>query len=81
MFHQIDGLAVDEGITLSDLRGTLTTFAQRMFGSELAEYFDEQHGIYRAAALAGDQVEACLFIAPADAAPTSKPVQKQDSRR
>jgi assimilatory nitrate reductase catalytic subunit len=44
-------------------------FAQRMFGSELAEYFDEQHGIYRAAALAGDQVEACLFIAPADAAP------------
>jgi phenylalanyl-tRNA synthetase alpha chain len=32
MFHQIDGLAVDEGITLSDLRGTLTTFAQRMFG-------------------------------------------------
>lgn len=32
MFHQIDGLAVDEGLTLSDLRGTLTTFAQRMFG-------------------------------------------------
>jgi phenylalanyl-tRNA synthetase alpha chain len=32
MFHQIDGLAVDEGLTLADLRGTLTTFAQRMFG-------------------------------------------------
>ncbi|MBV8716123.1 MAG: phenylalanine--tRNA ligase subunit alpha, partial [Chloroflexi bacterium] len=31
MFHQIDGLAVDEGLTLADLRGTLTTFAQRMF--------------------------------------------------
>jgi len=32
MFHQIDGLAVDEGLALADLRGTLTTFAQRMFG-------------------------------------------------
>src|SRR5205814_10672366 len=32
MFHQIDGLAVDEGITMADLRGTLTAFARRMFG-------------------------------------------------
>ena len=32
MFYQIDGLAVDEGLTLADLRGTLTTFAQRIFG-------------------------------------------------
>jgi len=39
MFHQIDGLAVDEGITLSDLRGTLTTFAQRMFGSRTRTRF------------------------------------------
>ncbi|MBV9174854.1 MAG: phenylalanine--tRNA ligase subunit alpha [Chloroflexi bacterium] len=39
MFHQIDGLAVDEGITLADLRGTLTTFAQRMFGSGLRTRF------------------------------------------
>jgi phenylalanyl-tRNA synthetase alpha chain len=39
MFHQIDGLAVDEGITLADLRGTLTTFAQRMFGSRTRTRF------------------------------------------
>jgi phenylalanyl-tRNA synthetase alpha chain len=39
MFHQIDGLAVDVGITLSDLRGTLTTFAQRMFGSRTRTRF------------------------------------------
>jgi phenylalanyl-tRNA synthetase alpha chain len=39
MFHQIDGLAVDEGLTLSDLRGTLTTFAQRMFGSKTRTRF------------------------------------------
>jgi phenylalanyl-tRNA synthetase alpha chain len=31
MFHQIDGLAVDEGLTLADLRGTLATFASRIF--------------------------------------------------
>jgi phenylalanyl-tRNA synthetase alpha chain len=39
MFHQIDGLAVDDGLTLSDLRGTLTTFAQRMFGSKIRSRF------------------------------------------
>jgi phenylalanyl-tRNA synthetase alpha chain len=39
MFHQIDGLAVDEGLRLSDLRGTLTTFAQRMFGSRTRTRF------------------------------------------
>jgi phenylalanyl-tRNA synthetase alpha chain len=39
MFHQIDGLAVDEGLTLADLRGTLTTFAQRMFGSSIRTRF------------------------------------------
>src|SRR5262249_50973822 len=39
MFHQIDGLAVDEGLTLADLRGTLTTFAQRMFGGQIRTRF------------------------------------------
>jgi phenylalanyl-tRNA synthetase alpha chain len=39
MFHQIDGLAVDEGLTLADLRGTLTTFARRMFGSKTRTRF------------------------------------------
>jgi phenylalanyl-tRNA synthetase alpha chain len=35
MFHQIEGLAVDEGITFSDLKGTLEAFAQAMFGADL----------------------------------------------
>ncbi len=39
MFHQLDGLAVDEGLTLADLRGTLTTFAQQMFGSRTRTRF------------------------------------------
>jgi len=34
MFHQIDGLAVDEGITMSDLKGTLYEFARRFFGED-----------------------------------------------
>lgn len=32
VFHQIEGLAVDEGITMADLKGTLDHFAQAMFG-------------------------------------------------
>ncbi len=39
MFHQIDALAVDEGITLADLRGTLTTFARRMFNPKIRTRF------------------------------------------
>jgi phenylalanyl-tRNA synthetase alpha chain len=34
MFHQLEGLAVDEDITLSDLRGILLEFARAMFGPE-----------------------------------------------
>ncbi|RJP31776.1 MAG: phenylalanine--tRNA ligase subunit alpha [Actinobacteria bacterium] len=34
MFHQVEGLAVDEGITLGDLKGTLEHFAKRMFGDD-----------------------------------------------
>jgi len=33
MFAQIEGLAVDEGITFVDLKATLTRFAQRFFGA------------------------------------------------
>jgi phenylalanyl-tRNA synthetase alpha chain len=34
MFHQLEGLAVDEDITLADLKGTLLAFARAMFGRE-----------------------------------------------
>jgi len=33
-FHQIEGLAVDEDITLADLKGTLLEFARAVFGGE-----------------------------------------------
>ena len=31
MFHQVEGLAVAEGLTLGDLKGTLLAFVQRLF--------------------------------------------------
>jgi phenylalanyl-tRNA synthetase alpha chain len=34
MFHQLEGLAVDEDITLADLQGVLLEFARAMFGPE-----------------------------------------------
>ncbi len=33
-FYQIEGLAVDEGITFANLKGTLFEFARRLFGEE-----------------------------------------------
>jgi phenylalanyl-tRNA synthetase alpha chain len=33
-FHQLEGLAVDEDITLADLQGTLLQFARAVFGDE-----------------------------------------------
>ena len=34
MFHQVEGLVVDERITLADLKGTLETFVRAMFGAD-----------------------------------------------
>jgi phenylalanyl-tRNA synthetase alpha chain len=33
-FHQVEGLAVDEDVTMADLQGTLLTFARAIFGDE-----------------------------------------------
>lgn len=34
MFHQVEGLLIDERITLGDLKGTLTAFARALFGQD-----------------------------------------------
>jgi phenylalanyl-tRNA synthetase alpha chain len=34
MFHQLEGLAIDEDLTLADLQGTLLAFARQMFGED-----------------------------------------------
>ena len=35
VFHQVEGLVVDEGITMADLKGTLDYFAKSIFGNEV----------------------------------------------
>ncbi len=39
VFHQIEGLAVDENLTFSDLKGTLEYFVQEFFGKEIKTKF------------------------------------------
>lgn len=39
MFHQIEGLVIDKGITMADLKGTLDMFAKRLFGSQTKTKF------------------------------------------
>jgi phenylalanyl-tRNA synthetase alpha chain len=39
MFHQVEGLVIDEGITMAHLKGTLDHFAQQMFGEGITTRF------------------------------------------
>jgi phenylalanyl-tRNA synthetase alpha chain len=39
MFHQVEGLVVDEGITMAHLKGTLDHFAQAVFGEGITTRF------------------------------------------
>ena len=34
LFHQIEGLVVDKGITMSDLKGTLETLMKKLYGND-----------------------------------------------
>ncbi len=43
LFHQVEGLVVDKGITMGDLKGMLETFAQRFFGSDTRLRFRPHH--------------------------------------
>ena len=43
VFHQVEGLVVGEGITMADLKGTLSEFARQMFGSETKTKFRPHH--------------------------------------
>ena len=43
IFHQLEGLCVDKGITMSDLKGVLELFAKRMFGENTRVRFRPHH--------------------------------------
>ena len=46
LFHQVEGLVVDRGITMGDLRGTLLVFAKGLFGPETRIRFRPHHFPY-----------------------------------
>lgn len=43
LFHQIEGLVVDKGITFADLKGTLETFVKRLYGDDSVVRFRPHH--------------------------------------
>lgn len=43
LFHQVEGLVVDKGITFSDLKGTLETFIKRLYGKNTVTRFRPHH--------------------------------------
>ncbi len=43
LFHQLEGLVVDKGITMGDLKGALEMFARRMYGKETQIRFRPHH--------------------------------------
>lgn len=46
IFHQIEGLAVDKGITFADLKGTLDTFIKALYGPDTKTRFRPHHFAY-----------------------------------
>ncbi len=46
IFHQIEGLVVDEGVTFSDLKGTLELFVKKLYGDEARVRFRPHHFPY-----------------------------------
>jgi phenylalanyl-tRNA synthetase alpha chain len=46
IFHQIEGLVVDKGITMSDLKGTLAEFIHKLYGEDIGVRFRPHHFPY-----------------------------------
>lgn len=42
-FHQVEGMVIDENITFADLKGTLESFARRIFGEDTKTKFRPHH--------------------------------------
>ncbi|MCI5891891.1 MAG: phenylalanine--tRNA ligase subunit alpha [Clostridiales bacterium] len=43
VFHQMEGLVVDEGITMADLKGTLEVFIKKLYGEDTKVRFRPHH--------------------------------------
>ncbi len=43
MFHQIEGMVIDKGVTMADLKGTLNTVMEQLFGEGTVTRFRPHH--------------------------------------
>jgi phenylalanyl-tRNA synthetase alpha chain len=59
VFHQVEGLAVDEGITFADLKGTLETFYRALLGEDVRLRFTPSFFPF---VEPGAQVEVSCFV-------------------
>ena len=66
MFHQVEGLVVDEGITMAHLKGTLDHFAEQMFGDGITTRFRPSYFPYTEPSAEVDlRCFVCLARSPA----------------
>lgn len=64
MFAQIDGFAIDEGLTFAHLKGVLTAFVQRLFGEEVPVRFRPSY--FPFVEPGGELDMGCVFCRPWD---------------
>ena len=43
MFHQIEGMVIDKGVTMADLKGTLNTLVRKLYGENTVTRFRPHH--------------------------------------
>ena len=43
VFHQIEGLVIDKGVTMADLKGTLEVFVKKLYGDDIRVRFRPHH--------------------------------------
>ncbi|MBX3271999.1 MAG: phenylalanine--tRNA ligase subunit alpha [Sandaracinaceae bacterium] len=65
MFAQIDGFAVDEGLTFAHLKGVLTAFVRRLFGDEVPVRFRPSY--FPFVEPGGELDMGCVFCRPWEA--------------
>ena len=71
VFHQIEGLAIDEGLTMADLRGAIQSFVDAMFGVGLRTRF--RPGYLPFTEPSGDMSMECHICRGASAKPGGDP--------
>jgi phenylalanyl-tRNA synthetase alpha chain len=63
VFHQIEGLVVDEGITLGDLKGTFDLFVKKLYGEHMETKFRPSHFPFTEPSA---EIDATCFVCSGD---------------